>query len=215
MREQLFAIAQKSDGSPLAGAAPEDVTFADGTIRMRQDPSRALSFTEAMKDAQLDVLEAEASASPSPKRRQYGCYTHSAVFAEVHVDEDLGTIQVRRIVSAVAAGRILNPTTARSQILGGVVWGMGMALTEESVIDHAFGRFINHNLAEYHVAVNADVHDIDVIFVPEDDDVVNPLGAKGLGEIGVVGVAAAIANAVFHATGRRVRELPITLDKVM
>src|SRR5207249_12083365 len=125
------------------------------------------------------------------------------------------TYHVTRVVSSVAAGRILNPTTARSQILGGVVWGIGMALEEESVLDHAFGRFMNHNLAEYHVPVNADVHDIDVIFVEEQDDAVNPLGAKGLGEIGVVGVAAAIANAVFHATGKRVRELPITLDKLL
>ena len=109
----------------------------------------------------------------------------------------------------------MNPTTAHSQILGGVVWGIGMALEEESVIDQTFGRIINHNLAEYHVPVNADIHDIDVIFVDEDDDIVNPLGAKGLGEIGVVGVAAAIANAVYHATGKRIRDLPITLDKVM
>src|SRR5205085_6968623 len=125
------------------------------------------------------------------------------------------TVRVPRVVSAIAGGRILNPKTARSQILGGIVWGIGMALQEESVIDQVFGRFMNHNLAEYHVPVNADVHDIDVIFVEEHDDIVNPLGAKGLGEIGVVGVAAAVANAVYHATGVRVRELPITLDKVL
>ena len=120
-----------------------------------------------------------------------------------------------RVVSAVAGGRILNPKTARSQVIGGVVWGIGMALEEESVIDQHFGRIMNHNLAEYHVPVNADVHDIDVIFVDENDSIVNPLGVKGLGEIGVVGVAAAIANAVFHATGKRVRDLPITLDKLL
>jgi xanthine dehydrogenase YagR molybdenum-binding subunit len=137
------------------------------------------------------------------------------VFVEVQVDADLGTIQVRRVVSAVAAGLILNPKTARSQLLGGVVWGIGMALEEESVIDHTFGRFMNHSLAEYHVPVNADVHDIDVIFVEEQDDIVNSLGVKGLGEIALIGVASAIANAVFHATGKRIRELPITLDKVM
>jgi xanthine dehydrogenase YagR molybdenum-binding subunit len=120
-----------------------------------------------------------------------------------------------RVVDAVAGGRILNPITARSQILGGVVWGIGMALEEESVIDQTFGRIINHSFGEYHVPVNADIHDIEVIFVHEDDDVVNALGAKGIGEIGVVGVAAAIANAVYHATGRRVRDLPITLDKII
>jgi len=131
------------------------------------------------------------------------------------VDEELGVIRVTRMVNAVAAGRIINPVTARSQILGGVVGGIGMALHEETVTDHAFGRFMNHNLAEYHVPVNADVHDIDVLFVDERDDTINPLGVKGVGEIGIVGTAAAIANAVFHATGKRVRDLPITLDKLI
>ena len=140
--------------------------------------------------------------------------THSAIFAEVKVDEQLGVIRVTRVVSAVAAGRILNTKTASSQIIGGVVWGIGMALHEETLIDHTFGRIMNANIAEYHVPVNADVHDIKVIFVDEPDDIVNPLGIKGLGEIGIVGVAAAIANAIYHATGKRVRDLPITLDKL-
>ena len=131
------------------------------------------------------------------------------------VDQDLGTIRVTRVVSAVAGGRVLNPKTARSQVLGGIVWGIGTALEEESVLDHAFGRFMNHNLAEYHVPVNADVQDVEVIFVEEHDDVVNPLGAKGLGEIGVVGVAAAVANAVYHATGVRVRELPVRIEDLL
>jgi xanthine dehydrogenase YagR molybdenum-binding subunit len=122
---------------------------------------------------------------------------------------------VSRIVSAVAAGRILNPKTARSQLIGGVVWGIGMALHEETLVDHGLGRFMNHNFAEYHVPVNADIDSIDVIFVDEKEEVLNPLGVKGVGEIGIVGTAAAIANAVFHATGKRVRDLPITLDKVM
>jgi xanthine dehydrogenase YagR molybdenum-binding subunit len=141
--------------------------------------------------------------------------THSAVFVEVKVDEDLGTVKVTRVVSAIAGGRVLNPKTARSQILGAVVWGMGMALEEESVMDQKLGRFMNHSLAEYHVPVSADVQDIEVLFVEEKDEIVNPLGAKGLGEIGIVGVAAAIANAIFHATGKRVRNLPITPDKLL
>ena len=134
-------------------------------------------------------------------------------FAEVKVDEQLGIIRATRIVSAIAAGRILNTKTAHSQILGGVVWGIGMALHEETQIDHKFGRIMNANIAEYHVPVNADVHDIKVIFVDEQDDS-NPLGIKGVGEIGIVGVAAAISNAIYHATGKRIRELPITLDKL-
>jgi xanthine dehydrogenase YagR molybdenum-binding subunit len=115
----------------------------------------------------------------------------------------------------VAAGRVVNPKTATSQILGGVVWGVGMALHEEALTDHRLGRIVNHDLAQYHIPVNADIGDIEVIFVEENDDIVNELGSKGVGEIGVVGVAAAVANAVYHATGKRVRALPITLDKVL
>ena len=180
------------------------------------DPSRSSRSPRRCAAGGERDIEAEATAGPDPEtKKKYAGYTHSAIFAEVRVDEDLGTVRVTRVVNAVAAGRILNPKTARSQVLGGVVLGIGMALEEESVLDHRLGRFMNHNLAEYHVPVNADVHDIEVIFVEEQDDMVNPLGVKGLGEIGIVGTAAAIANAVFHATGRRIRELPITLDKLM
>jgi len=149
------------------------------------------------------------------KQEKYSRYAHSAVFAKVKIDEDLGALSVTRIVSAIAAGRILNPKTARSQIIGGIVWGISMALEEESVIDQNWGRFMNHNLAEYHVGLTPMFHDIEVIFVEEPDSIVNSLGVKGVGELGLVGVAAAIANAVFHATGKRIRDLPITLDKIM
>jgi xanthine dehydrogenase YagR molybdenum-binding subunit len=213
--DRLFDLARRIDKSPLADATRDGVTFADGQVRSRSDPSRALSFKDAMRLGKVDVIEEEASTAPSDKQKQYARNSHSAVFAEVHVDADLGTIQVTRVVSAVAGGRVINPKTARSQFLGGIVWGIGMALEEESVIDHTLGRVMNHNFAEYHVPVNADVHDIDVIFVDEPDEIVNPLGAKGLGEIALLGVAAAIANAVYHATGKRIRTLPITLDKVM
>ena len=161
----------------------------------------------------LDRIEQEKTTNPKEDYSR-AHNTHSAIFAEVHVDEEIGVIRVTRAVSAVAGGRILNTKTATSQILGGVVWGIGMALHEETVIDHKFGRIMNANIAEYHVPVHADIHDIKVIFVDEEDDS-NPLGIKGLGEIGIVGVAAAVANAVYHATGKRVRDLPITLDKVM
>ena len=174
-----------------------------------------LAPAEVMRRAGLESIDETATVKPSKKQEDFSLNTHSAVFAEVRIDEDLGTIRVSRVVSAVAAGRILNPKTARSQIVGGIVWGIGMALHEHSVMDHAFGRFMTHNLADYHIPVNADVHDVEVIFVDEHDDVVNPLGAKGVGEIGLVGVGAAIANAVYHATGRRVRDLPITLDTLL
>jgi xanthine dehydrogenase YagR molybdenum-binding subunit len=175
-----------------------------------------VSITAAMRHGEVLSIEDDAMTGPdTPKQSKYTMCAHSAVFVEVKVDEDFGTVKVTRVVSAIAGGRILNPKTARSQILGAVVWGIGMALEEESAMDQKLGRFMNHNLADYHVPVNADVRDIDVIFVEEEDSIVNPLGAKGLGEIGLVGVAAAIANAIFHATGKRVRDLPITPDKLL
>jgi xanthine dehydrogenase YagR molybdenum-binding subunit len=156
----------------------------------------------------------QAAARPE-EQGKHVCATHSAVFCEVRVDEELGTVRVTRVVSAIAAGRIISMKTARSQVIGGIVWGIGQALHEETHTDHALGRFMNHNLSEYHVPVQADVHAIDVLFVDEDDRIVSQMGAKGLGEIGIVGVAAAICNAIHHATGRRFRSLPMTPDKVM
>jgi xanthine dehydrogenase YagR molybdenum-binding subunit len=212
IRNELLRLARQMPNSPLAGAPPRDVGLADGKLVNRRDTSRIVSITDAMRHSGVDRIEREITTNPAEDASR-AHNTHSAVFAEVKVDEQLGVIRVTRIVSAVAAGRILNTKTASSQILGGVVWGIGMALHEETLIDHKFGRIMNANLAEYHVPVNADVHDIKVIFVDEPDDS-NPLGVKGVGEIGIVGVAAAIANAVYHATGKRVRDLPITLDKL-
>ena len=173
-----------------------------------------MSIADAMRHGAVDRIERESTVSFKDDS-SHARNTHSAIFAEVKVDEELGVIRVTRVVNAVAAGRILNTKTARSQIMGGVVWGIGMALHEETLIDHDFGRIMNANIAEYHVPVNADVHDIEVIFVDEPDELINPLGIKGVGEIGIVGVAAAIANAIYHATGKRVRDLPITLDKLL
>jgi xanthine dehydrogenase YagR molybdenum-binding subunit len=212
IRDELLRLAKHMPNSPLAQAAPDDVTLADGKLASKRDPSRTVSVTDAMRHGAIDRIERELTTNPAEDHTR-AHNTHSAVFAEVRVDEQLGVIRVTRVVSAVAAGRILNTKTASSQILGGVVWGIGMALHEETLIDHSLGRIMNANIAEYHVPVNADVHDIKVIFVDEQDDS-NPLGIKGVGEIGIVGVAAAIANAVYHATGRRVRDLPITLDKL-
>jgi xanthine dehydrogenase YagR molybdenum-binding subunit len=184
-------------------------------LRRRIGAGPEAPISEVMRRAGVPTIDETATAEPSAHQKDHARYSHSAVFAEVQVDEELGTVKVTRVVSAVAGGRVLNPKTARNQIVGGVVWGIGMALEEETVMDHALGRFMTHNLADYHIPVHADVHDIDVLFVEERDDVVNPLGAKGLGEIGIVGVAAAIGNAVYHATGTRVRELPITLDRLL
>ncbi len=213
VRKELLRAAKTMQNSPLAAAKPDDVALVDGKIVHKKETSRAVSIADAMRHGELDRIERE-STNTFAGGNSHARNTHSAIFAEVKVDEELGVIRVTRVVNAVAAGRILNTKTAHSQIMGSVVWGIGMALQEETLVDHKFGRVMNANIAEYHVPVNADVYDIDVIFVDEPDEIINPLGIKGIGEIGIVGVAAAIANAVYHATGKRVRDLPITLDKL-
>ena len=215
LRQQLLGRAQKSKASPLKDIEPADAAFVDGKIALRSDTSRAVPLAEVLRLFN-EPLRAKVTSVPNSKaEKRFAHNTHSAVFVEVRLDEELGMLRVVRIVSAIAAGRILNPKTAGSQIMGAVVGGIGMALHEEVAIDHRYGRAINHNFAEYHVPVNADVHDIEVIFVDEREAHLNPLGVKGVGEIGIVGTAAAIANAAFHATGVRVRDLPITIDKIL
>ncbi|KAB7732453.1 molybdopterin-dependent oxidoreductase [Rudanella paleaurantiibacter] len=214
--KELLKLARKMPNSPFAKAKFDDVFFVEKQMRLKADPSVRIDLqTLVDQNGGRAIRTTATSMTNSLKQGKYTRYAHSAVFVEVQVDEDLGTVKVTRAVTAVAAGRILNPKTARSQIIGGMVWGISKALEEETVMDHRYGRFMNHNLAEYHVPVCADIHELDVLFVEEHDDVVNPLGVKGVGEIGIVGMPAAIANAIFHATGKRVHELPITLDKLM
>lgn len=200
-----------------AGASRRDtrVAFGRGRIFVEGAAEDGLSIAElvAARGSDLAMTATILPSLLSPKK--HASFAHSAVFAEVRIDEDLGVLRTTRIVVAVAAGRILNPKTARSQILGSVVMGMGRALHEEGAIDHRFGRVMNASLGDYHVPTNADVFDVDVIFVDEHDDQVSPLGVKGVGEVGIVAVAPAIANAVYHATGNRVRETPITLEKAL
>lgn len=213
IKAELLAIAQEMPGSPLRGAKPDDVVLADGGLADKNGKNSAVAVADIVWHGRLERVEKERS-SDFKEDDKHAHNTHSAIFAEVKIDEELGIIRVTRVVNAVAAGRIINTKTASSQVIGSVVGGIGMALHEEALIDHALGRIMNANIAEYHIPVNADIHDIKAIFVEEPDSTINPLGIKGVGEIGIVGVAAAIANAVYHATGKRVRDLPITLDKL-
>ncbi|MGE8479008.1 MAG: xanthine dehydrogenase family protein molybdopterin-binding subunit [Pseudomonas shirazensis] len=202
-------MAARSCYPELAGHPAEDMVISEGELHVGR---RRYPLGEILPRS---GLEAKVVCEPDARRDGYATATHSAVFVEVRVDEELGTVRLGRVVSAIAAGRVINPKMARSQILGGVVWGVSMALHEETLIDHELGRYMNHNLAEYHIPVQADFADIDVLFVDEPDEIVNALGSKGVGEIGIVGVPAAVANAVYHATGKRMREFPLTIDRVL
>ena len=215
LKKELAVAADDLPGTPLGRASAGELVFAEGRVARKDDPMKSVALVDVVRASGHDELSAEGLAKQALfDMLRYKSYTHSAVFCEARVDEELGVVRVTRLLCAVAAGRILNPKTARSQILGGMVMGIGSALHEETLLDHRLGRFMNHNLAEYHVPVHADVEGLEVLFVTEHDDKTSPIGAKGLGEIGIVGTAAAIANAVFNATGKRVRDLPITMDKV-
>ncbi len=211
-RDALIAAAIADASSPLHGLAAEDITVADGVLAARSGAREPVAAVVARHGRPIEVT---ATVQPGEEKQKFSMHSFGAVFVEVHVDADLGVVRVSRIVGSYGVGRLLNAKTGRSQLMGGIVWGMGMALFEESLLDTRYGRIVNNNLAEYHVPVNADVPDIDILVLDEADAYVNPLGAKGIGEIGITGVPAAIANAVYHATGRRVRELPITLDKLI
>lgn len=212
---KLLSLARKDPSSPLSGAVGADVEMLDGRLRLKADPSRSVSIAEVMKQNGVTEIDETYQSQPSPERNNYALLAHGAQFVEVKVDPDLGTVRVTRAIEVSACGKIINPKASHSQEIGGIVWGIGMALTEATEIDHRFGRIMNPNLQHYHVPVNADIHHIETEFIEEDDKIVNPLGVKGMGELGMVGIPAAIANAVFHATGRRVRELPITPDKLL
>jgi xanthine dehydrogenase YagR molybdenum-binding subunit len=199
--------APRSGGSITAASVASAVEAACRALRQKLD---------ALGGPKDVAVEARAEVAPAEDRKKYSLHSFGAQFAEVEVDPDLGMVRVTRLVGAFAGGRILNARLARSQFMGGMIWGIGMALHEHAVYDEKLGRIITRDLADYHVPVNKDVVVIDPIFIPDEkDEVVDPAGVKGIGEIGITGVAAAIANAVFHATGKRIRSLPITPDKLL
>ncbi|PHI20900.1 aldehyde oxidase [Lewinellaceae bacterium SD302] len=216
LKDKLFHLAQIMDGYPLGDALPEDTIFTDGAIILKKDPSVRIPLTDIIAFNRGEAVSVSKSNVPNLlKIKQYTRAAHAATFVEVEVDEQLGVINVTRAVTAVAAGKIMNPKTARSQILGGMVWGISMALREETLLDNNLGKYVNTDLGEYHIPVHADVHQLDVIFVPEEDRIINELGAKGIGEIGVISMAPAIVNAVYNATGKLVKVFPIKLGDLL
>lgn len=199
----------------FTGVQPEDAEIAKGFLYVKNDSGKSVSIAELMKKNNLTEIVETYTAMPNKERNQYTTMAHGAQFVEVKVDEDLGIVKVTRVVEATAVGKIMNPKTSHSQEMGGIVWGIGMALQEITELDHRYGKMMTTNLADYHIPSNADVHNVETDFIEEDDKIVNPLGIKGMGELCLVGIPAAIANAIFHATGKRVRDLPITIDKLI
>ena len=213
---KLADLAVNDEASPLFGAGNVGTVARGGRLVRRDDESRGESFADILARAGLTHIEAEGAAQPDGAAQEaYAMHAHGAVFAEVSVDPDLGQIRVTRLVGAFAAGRIINPRMVESQLFGGMIWGLSFALHEEAVSDPRTGRVMNADLAEYQIPVQADIPAMEAILVHEDDPHVNALGIKGVGEIGITGSAGAIANAIWHATGRRLRRFPIRLTDLL
>ena len=215
IKKKLFDMAVQAKNSPFIERKVEDTELMNGYLRLKNDKSKSISVASLLKKNKMTEIVETYQATPSPARRNYTTLGHGIQFAEVKVDEDLGIIKVTKILEATACGRVINPLTAHSQEMGGMIWGIGMALHEDTQIDHRYGRMMTTNFADYHIPSNADVNYIKTEFIEEEDKIVNPLGAKGMGELCLVGAPAAIANAIFNATGKRVRDLPITPDKLI
>jgi len=210
----LLKLAQKTPGSPLAGAKLDQIQARDGGLCRTGDQGRGESYVDILRHAKQDSVQVEAESKPPMEMMKYSMASYGAQFCEIRVHEETGEVRVSRWLCSLDCGRVVNPRTATSQLRGGIVMGIGMALTEQTLFDERWGRIMNPSLAEYHVPVNLDVPNIEVMFLNIADEQA-PSGARGIGEIGITGSAAAIANAVYHATGKRIRELPITLDKLL
>ncbi len=212
---KLFTLAANDPHSPFHGAQPAELELDNGRIHRKAHAGDSESFTELLARNGGQPLGATATSQPEQDAEQYSAHSFGAVFAEVAVDESLGMPHVRRITAVYDIGTLLSGKTGKNQLIGGIVWGVSLALHEATHIDGKTGRAVNNNLAEYHVPVNADIGEIDVSCLDIPDKKFNPLGARGIGEIGITGVAAAVANAIYHATGKRIRETPITPDLLM
>ena len=207
-------IVADDESSPLRDRTPDEVIAAKGGIHVVDAPSIGETYVDMLAGHGLPELTAHGVRNPQANGGPPPNGSFAARFAEVRVDADLGLVRVARIVSAIDAGRILNEKLARSQVIGGTVMGIGMTMLEENVFDRGTGRIANATFGDYLIPAHADVPNLEVVFVGT-PDTVRPLGIKGIGEISIVGVSAAIANAVYHATGRRIRALPITIEQLL
>jgi xanthine dehydrogenase YagR molybdenum-binding subunit len=214
-RRKVLELARTDASSPLYNVPETDMAIEGGRLFRKSDRNQGETYQAVLTRQNLPQVEESFDAKFSRAEKKYSMHSFGAQFAEVRVDPDFGEVRVTRFVGAFGVGRAINLKTARSQMIGGIVMGLGMALLEETVTDPRTGRIVNANLGEYHVPVNADIPAIESYFVEEIDPHINPIGAKGAGEIGITGVAAAVANAVYHATGKRIRDLPITPDKLL
>jgi xanthine dehydrogenase YagR molybdenum-binding subunit len=215
LRDRLIRTAVVDPGSPLNGLRPSDVAVAGGRMYHIAEPTRGEYYQDMLRRRGLESLDAQDTWSPDDADQRFSMHAYGAIFAEVAVDELLGTVRIRRVYGCYDAGRIINPKLAHSQAIGGMVGGIGMALLEATHLDHRDGRIVNANMSDYLVPVNADIPALDAEFLQAEDTIADPLGVKGLGELVMVGVPAAIANAVFNATGKRITELPISLEKLL
>jgi xanthine dehydrogenase YagR molybdenum-binding subunit len=215
LRDRVIRTAVVDPGSPLNGVRPEDVAVTDGRMFVVRDPSRGESYRDLLARRGWPSVDSRGRWAPDTADEHFSMYAYGAVFAEVAVDDSLGLVRIRRIHACYDAGRVINPKLAHSQAIGGMVGGIGMALLESTDLDHRDGRVVNANMSDYLVPVNADVPALDATFLTAQDTIANPIGVKGLGEIVIVGVPAAIANAVFNATGKRVTDLPIRLENLL
>jgi xanthine dehydrogenase YagR molybdenum-binding subunit len=215
LKLKLADLAIADPGSPLHGLKTLDIEVRDGKLVNRNDPSQTDNLTDLIARNGNKPVEAMGSAEPSESRDSMSSQSWGAVFAEVAVDKDTHMVKVRRVVATYDIGTLLNQKTGISQLMGGIVWGVSFALHEEAQIDPVYGRVVNESLAEYHVPVNADIGTLDITVLNIPDLKFNPVGSRGIGEIGITGTAAAVANAIYNATGQRIREYPITPDKLM
>ncbi len=215
VQQKLLEMAAANVGSPFKDLKLSEVVFKNGNMAVASNHATTISFADILRQNKMTELEITKESQGGDERTKYSIYSFSVHFTKVHVHARTGAVKVVEAVTVADAGKIVNKKTAGNQMIGGVVGGIGMALMEEAVVDHRFGKIVNNNFADYHVPVHADVPHIDALFVDKKDPIINPIGSKGLGEIAIIGFAAAVANAVFNATGKRVRELPITPDKLM